>query len=217
MQEEYNNRIRRAADQGDPECQYSLAMFYEACDLEQAAFWYRKAALQGHALAKEKCRELQISLEEEKIDREAIRKELKCRLFPLNTLPSYKYTVICSFYQGKWILSRHKKRDTWETQGGHIEEGEPPLECARRELFEESGIRDAELYPVCDYWGFNQYSCSNGQVFLAVVHSLGCLPESEMREVGLFDGLPENLTYPKTSPVFFRESQKRLEVLQVGI
>ena len=211
MQEAYNAEIRLAADQGDPEGQYSLAMFYEEGDLEQAAFWYRKAALQGHTTALEKCRELSISLAEPSIDREAIRKELKCRLYPLNSLPSYKYTVICSAYQGKWILSRHKKRDTWETQGGHIEEGETPLECARRELYEESGIRDAELFPVCDYWGFNQYSCSNGQVFLAVVHSLGDLPESEMGEVRLFDVLPDNLTYPQTSPVFFEATKKLLE------
>lgn len=212
MLEAYNDRIRRAADQGDPEGQYSLAMLYEEGDLEQSVFWYRKAALQGHELALEKCREHSVSLAEPQIDREAIRKELKCRLFPMNTLPSYKYTVICSTYQGKWLLSRHKKRDTWETQGGHIEEGEAPLECARRELYEESGIRDAELFPVCDYWGFNRYSCSNGQVFLAVVHSLGDLPESEMKEVRLFDALPENLTYPQTTPVFFREARKLLEI-----
>lgn len=210
MWEAYNAEIHRAADQGDPEGQYSLALFYEPRDLEQATFWYRKAALQGHGLALEKCRELSISLADPPIDREAIRKELKCRLFPLNTLPSYKYTVICSFYHGKWILSRHKKRDTWETQGGHIEDGETPLECARRELYEESGIRDADLFPVCDYWGFNRYSCSNGQVFLAVVHSMGTLPESEMKEVRLFDALPENLTYPQTTPVFFREARKLL-------
>lgn len=211
MREEFLDRTRRAADQGDPEAQYSLAMFYEEGDLEQAVFWYRKAALQGHELALEKCRELSISVDEPEIDREAIRKELKCRLYPLNTLPSYKYTVICSSYQGKWLLSRHKKRDTWETQGGHIEEGENPLECALRELYEESGIRDAELFPVCDYWGFNPFSCANGQVFLAVVHSLGDLPESEMKEVRLFDTLPENLTYPKTSPAFYEAAKMLLE------
>lgn len=97
-------------------------------------------------------------------------------------------------------MSRHKKRDTWETQGGHIENGETPLECARRELFEESGIKDADLYPVCDYWGFNRQACSNGVLFLAVVHSLGNLPESEMKEIKLFDALPSALTYPQTSP-----------------
>ena len=209
---------RRAADHGDRDGQCNLAWFYEdgigvERDLEQAAFWYRQAALQDHNLAIEKCRELGISLEAGIVDKEAMRKVLKCRIFPLNSLPSYKYTVICSNYKGKWILSRHKKRDTWETQGGHIEDGETPLEAARRELFEESGIRDADVYPVCDYWGFNPFRCSNGMVFLAVVHSIGELPESEMQEIGVFDELPENLTYPQTSPVLYRKVEKLLKSL----
>lgn len=206
---------RRAADHGDRDGQCNLAWFYEEAlgverDLEQALFWYRQAALQGNDLAIEKCRVYGVSLEEEAFDKEQIRKELKCRIFPLNSLPSYKYTVICSNFQGKWVLSRHRNRDTWETQGGHIEAGESPMDCARRELFEESGIRDAELYPVCDYWGFNSFRGSNGMVFLAVVHSIGTLPQSEMKEIRIFDSLPENLTYPQTSPVLFREAEKRL-------
>ncbi len=101
--------------------------------MEQTIFWYRKAALQNHDLAIEKCKELGIDLNAPTIDREVIRKALQCRM----------------------ILSRHKKRNTWETQGGHIEDGETPLECAKRELFKESGIKDANIYPVCNYWGFN--------------------------------------------------------------
>ena len=209
---------RRAADHGDRDGQCNLAWFYEdgigvERDMEQAAFWYRQAALQDHDLAIDKCKELGISLDDEITDREGLRKVLKCRIFPLNYLPSYKYTVICSNYKGKWILSRHKKRDTWETQGGHIEDGETPLEAAMRELFEESGIRDADVYPVCDYWGFNPFRCSNGMVFLAVVHSLGELPESEMQEIGMFDELPETLTYPQTSPVLYQEAEKFLKSL----
>ena len=209
---------RRAADHGDRDGQCNLAWFYEdgigvERDMEQAAFWYRQAALQDHDLAIDKCKELGISLDDEITDREGLRKVLKCRVFPLNYLPSYKYTVICANYKGKWILSKHKKRDTWETQGGHIEDGETPLEAAKRELFEESGIRDADVYPVCDYWGFNPFRCSNGMVFLAVVHSIGELPESEMQEIGLFDELPENLTYPQTSPILYREAEKMLKSL----
>ena len=210
---------RRAADHGDRDGQCNLAWFYEDAigverDMEQAAFWYRQAALQGHDLAIEKCRELGIPLDDEITDREGLRKVLKCRVFPLNYLPSYKYTVICTNYGGKWVLSKHKKRDTWETQGGHIEDGEMPLEAAKRELFEESGIRDADVYPVCDYWGFNPYRCSNGMVFLAVVNSIGQLPESEMQEIGLFEELPENLTYPLTSPALYREAEKVLRLLE---
>jgi 8-oxo-dGTP diphosphatase len=47
-------------------------------------------------------------------------------------------------------------------------------------------------------------------VFLALVHSLGDLPESEMKETGLFDELPENLTYPAVTPVLCREAEKIL-------
>ena len=205
---------RRAADHGDRDGQCNLAWFNEdgigvARDIEQAAFWYRQAALQDHDLAIEKCKELGISLE----GGEGPRGALKCRVFPLNYLASYKYTVICSNYNGRWVLSRHKSRDTWETQGGHIEDGETPLEAAKRELYEESGIRDADVYPVCDYWGFNPYRSDNGMVFLAVVHSIGRLPESEMQEIRLFDELPENLTYPLTTPALFREAERVLKSL----
>lgn len=199
---------RRAAVHGDWDGQYNLACFYDEGtavprDFEQACFWYRKAARQGHELALRRCDELSIALQPEAYGREALRG----RSFPLGSLAAfepYKYVVICSRYQGKWMLSRHKKRDTWETQGGHIEPGETPLAAAQRELFEESGVREAELIPACDYWGFDPESCSSGVVFLARVHALGQLPESEMREVRLFDQLPDALTYPLATPTFCR-------------
>ncbi len=215
-QEQIVRWTRRAADHGDRDGQYNLACFYENAvgverDMEQAVFWYRKAARGDHDLAIQKCIELGVELNAPTIDREVIRKDLRCKIYPLGYLERYKYTVICSSYGGKWILSRHKKRNTWETQGGHIEDGETPLESARRELFEESGIKDADLYPVCDYWGFNTQSCSNGMVFLAVVHSLGELPESEMKEIKIFDTLPDQLTYPKVSPKLYAEAEKLLK------
>lgn len=142
------------------------------------------------------------------VDRELLRKELKGKIFPLNSLKTYKYTVICSYYDGNWVLSKHKKRDTYETQGGHIEDDETPLEAARRELYEESGIKDVTLYPVCDYIGYNHISSANGQVFLAIVQSLDKLPESEMQEVRLFKELPSNLTYPNVSPLLCEEAYK---------
>ncbi len=212
MKAEFNTDIRQIRNQayhGNSSAQYKLAIYCEEVenDIEQAIFWYRKAAMQDHDLAIEKCKELVIDLDPPK----PLRKELKCRIYPLGYLEGYKFTVICSSYQGKWILSKHKKRDTWETQGGHIEKGETPLECARRELFEESGIRDADVYPLCDYWGFDSNGCANGMVFLAIVHSLGELPESEMKEIGIFDSLPEDLTYPQVSPRLFEEAAKLLK------
>lgn len=53
-------------------------------------------------------------------------------------------------------------------------------------------------------------SSSNGQVFLAVVHSLDELPDSEMEKIELFEKLPENLTYPNVSPMLCEEAYKKL-------
>lgn len=148
-------------------------------------------------------------------EKEKRRKELQCKLYPLNTLQNYEFVVICSFYQGKWILSKHKKRNTWETQGGHIERGETPLEAAKRELFEESGVSDADLFAICDYLGYDSRGSANGVVFLAVVHELGELPESEMQKIGCFDVIPNELTYPDVSPVFYREAEKFLKLERI--
>lgn len=43
-----------------------------------------------------------------------------CEVFPANTLGEYKFVVILSHMDGKYLLSCHKARTTWETQGGHI-------------------------------------------------------------------------------------------------
>ena len=137
--------------------------------------------------------------------------DLQCTIHPLESLKEYTYVVICSFYKGKLVLSRQKKKNTWETQGGHIEEGESPIETARRELFEERGIRDAAIIPVCDYYGYDATSHANGMVFAAIVHELGSLPNSEMAEVKTFDHFPEELSYPFVTPVLFEECRKRIK------
>ena len=118
------------------------------------------------------------------------------KTYSVGELEKYKYVVVMSYYNGKILLSRHKDRSTWETQGGHIEENETPLEAAKRELFEE---------PVCDYWSGTEDMShgANGMVFKALINKLGKIPESEMAEVRQFDALPENLTYPAITPVLF--------------
>ena len=37
------------------------------------------------------------------------------------------------------------------------------------------------------------------------------LPESEMKETRLFDELPDELTYPQTSPALYVEAEKLLK------
>lgn len=127
------------------------------------------------------------------------------KTYPLGSLSGYKYVVILSEYQGRLLLSRHKARVTWETQGGHIEPGETPEEAARRELYEESGAVDFQIHPLCDYWAGEEGTddWAVGVVFHAEISTLGPIPESEMAEVRSFDSLPENITYPAITPVLF--------------
>lgn len=138
-------------------------------------------------------------------------RELRCEVRPFGSLEPQRYTVVCSFYQGKYLLSYHEQHGSWETQGGHIEPGEAPEDAARRELYEESGVKDAELVPVCDFFGWDSEGSANGRVWAAVIRELGDLPESEMARVRLFDQLPvDRLTYPQVTPVLFREAEKAL-------
>lgn len=131
----------------------------------------------------------------------------------LQTLAPYKYVVVVSRMDGKWLFSRHKDRRTWETQGGHIEWGETPLQAARRELYEESGAVDFDVAPVCDYFVWDEEGSSAGVVYLAEIRKADALPEnSEMAETALFSELPspDNLTYPSITPAIFQRCAQSL-------
>ena len=128
------------------------------------------------------------------------------KTYEIGSLKQYKYVVILSEYDGKILLSRHKERTTWETQGGHIEFGEQPIDAAKRELYEESGAIDYDIEPLCDYWAGMEGTddWANGMVFRAVIRKLGDIPESEMAETKQFDELPQNLTYPQITHELFQ-------------
>ena len=132
-----------------------------------------------------------------------------CDVYPSDTLWPYKYVMVLSRYQGKYLLSRHKERTTWETQGGHIEPGETPLQAAKRELFEESGAVRYQIKPVFDYRAGDDDGEANGMVFAAEIEELGPLPQNEMAEVKAWEQLPENLTYPAITPVLWKAWQEK--------
>ena len=56
-----------------------------------------------------------------------------------------KFAVIISQSNGKWVICKHKERDTYEAPGGHREAGEDILETAKRELQEETGAIVCEI------------------------------------------------------------------------
>ena len=130
----------------------------------------------------------------------------------LGELKAYKFIVTFARYQDKWLYCRAKERDTFETAGGHIEEGETPLEAAKRELYEEMGATKYNITPAFDYsvHNGNRYY-SHAQVFFAQVHELGDMPNFEMAEVKLFDAIPDKMRFPLILPVLYEKLQNWLD------
>lgn len=143
---------------------------------------------------------------------------LRCAIHPLGTLKNYKYVVTLSCVDGRLLLSRHASRATWESQGGHIEPGETPMEAAARELREESGAVDAAIQPLCDYRAGAAGDEANGMVFVAYFEHMEPLTH-EIAEVRAFDTLPppDRLTYPAITPLLYAEAlaQKALGLAHV--
>ena len=55
---------------------------------------------------------------------------------------AFSVAIFCR-HGGEVLLVRHRRLGTWLPVGGEIEPGETPLEAARRELREETGLEGA--------------------------------------------------------------------------
>lgn len=132
---------------------------------------------------------------------------LKINFHELNTVENSKlqFAVIMTRYKDKWIFVRHKERLTWEIPGGHREKNENINFTASRELIEETGAKNFNIFPVCIYSVNKGKTESFGQLFYSDVKYLGKLPNSEIGEIKLFDTIPESLTYPLIQPYLFNK------------
>ena len=117
-----------------------------------------------------------------------------------------KFAVIISQSNGKWVVCKHKERDTYEAPGGHREAGENILETAKRELQEETGAVKYEIKPICAYSVIGKTGVNNideetyGMLYFAEITEFAKELHSEMEKVILTDELPENWTYPLIQP-----------------
>lgn len=118
-----------------------------------------------------------------------------------------QFAVIVSRFKNKWILSKHKDRETWEIPGGHREVGEEINTTASRELQEETGAKEFSLIPICIYSVTKEYGdktkhpvSTYGGLYFAEVSEIGDLPKLEIEKIQLVDNLQCELTYPEIQP-----------------
>lgn len=60
-----------------------------------------------------------------------------------------KFAVIISQSNGKWVICKHKERNTWEVPGGHRESNEDIIDTAKRELFERKQELRESVFMIC--------------------------------------------------------------------
>lgn len=122
---------------------------------------------------------------------------MNIQFYDINDLNKPNIVVIYAKYNDKIVMCKHKKRETWEIPGGHIEKYESPELAAKRELYEETGAIEFNLMPVCKYSfevdGNNIFSI----MYKAEITKMGNLPNFEIKQVNFFEKIPNNLTYPE--------------------
>lgn len=118
-----------------------------------------------------------------------------------------KFAVIISKTGGKWVLCKHKERNTYEVPGGHREPGETILQTAKRELQEEIGAIDFDIAPVCVYSVIGKTRVNEnideesfGMLYFANIRTFEQELHSEIEKIIITDQLPKEWTYPLIQP-----------------
>lgn len=126
-----------------------------------------------------------------------------------------KFAVIISKTQGKWVICKHKERNTFEVPGGHREENESILDTAKRELKEETGAREFDIQPICVYSVLRKTKINEsieeesfGMLYFANIYTFEEELHSEIEKVIISDELPKEWTYPLIQPKLLAKVKK---------
>ncbi len=126
-----------------------------------------------------------------------------------------KFAVIIAKTDGKWVLCKHRERETYEVPGGHREENETIAETAERELREETGAVEFSITPICVYSvkgktkiNKNEDDISYGMLYYAEIATFEEI-HSEIEKILITDDLEVEWTYPLIQPKLIEEAQRR--------
>ncbi|RKX95703.1 MAG: DNA mismatch repair protein MutT [Spirochaetes bacterium] len=126
------------------------------------------------------------------------------KVVPFGDIPDEEltYSVVAARHQNTWVCVRLKGRTDWCFPGGGREEGESMEENARRELFEETGALEYDMYPLGVYGVDHGNRFSWGGLYAAEIHSFGDVPaEFEIAERRYFKDFPfDNARFPDIMP-----------------
>jgi 8-oxo-dGTP diphosphatase len=115
-----------------------------------------------------------------------------------------KYVIIMTKYQNKWILVRSKNSDSWIYPGGRIEKDENLIVAAKRELYEETGIKNAYINPISLYSVKNEDELDYGIIYFAEAQEKARLTEYEIEEIKYIDDMTGIKTrFPEINPFIF--------------
>lgn len=126
-----------------------------------------------------------------------------------------KFAVIISKSDNKWVICKHKERNTFEAPGGHREHGESILDTAKRELYEETGAIVYTIEPVCIYSVTDKTRVNDsgeesyGMLYFAKITEFESQLHSEIEKVFKLDELPTEWTYPLIQPKLIKEAERR--------
>lgn len=124
-----------------------------------------------------------------------------------------KFAVIIARVDGKFVFCKHRERDTYEIPGGHREAGEHILDTVKRELYEETGAVDYNIFPICVYSVTDSEQMDGqetfGMLYFADIHEFEKELHSEIENIILVDELTEDWTYPDIQPKLLEEGMRR--------